>query len=83
MSDRDKLIDLAREVRALRNKQKAFFRSGDRCLIPTCRDLEARVDKAVAEVLDAKPAKPASLFGDDDGDDAAARFAAAEKGGGI
>ena len=66
----------------MRTKQRAFFRTRDACLVPSCRELESRVDAAVAEVLDPPPATQASLFGPGP-DDAAARFAAAEKGGGI
>jgi len=56
----DPLTDLARLVRRLRERQQAYFRSRHPTVLAECRDLERRVDAAVAAIL-SPPAL--SLFG--------------------
>lgn len=54
-------LELARLVKRCREHQRRYFRERTPQLLAECRDLERRVDRAVAEVLD-PPA--ADLFTD-------------------
>ncbi len=43
--------ELAREVKAMRQKQQEYFRTRDTTTLKECKDRERRVDAAVKEVL--------------------------------
>ena len=50
-----RLRALAVKVRAMRDKQRAYFRTRDKAVMRDAKDLEAKVDHQVDEILDDKP----------------------------
>lgn len=46
---------LAMKVKQMRDKQREYFRTRDKAVMRESKDLEARVDRQVDEILDDKP----------------------------